>query len=284
MDTDRGYRTVMNIKGSYQLRVFDGGRCVSDTGEIRNLILNEASSHGDPFDSGFLCIGSGGSEPEVSQIELDSQIGQVAGDFSDNSTIFMDGEVRFSRRSISASFTNVNGDIHEVGFRKSSNGNLLSRTLIRDGNGYKTWVPLKSHQTLQVTFFVYFKIPEPILSGVLSTQFGQSITFTIQATELLSSPAGIMAGRFDAPFSGSALIAEREQGDIDSFSVDVDYNIEAATCTVTAYWEATSEERLITGFRSKLNSENLPEITLSEDLLVPVDNDITLVFVFSREE
>ena len=171
MDANRGYGAAM-IKGSYQLRVIDSGECISDTGEVRNLILNEALSHGDPFSNGFICVGDGDSEPYSTQVALDNQLGQVSGTFSGSATIFMDGQDRYARRSVTVSFTGLIGDIREVGFRKLAEGGLLSRTLIRDGNGYQTWVPIQAHQTLEITFAVYFYIPEVLATGEITTAFG----------------------------------------------------------------------------------------------------------------
>ena len=282
MDANRGYRTTM-IKGAYQLRVIDSGKCISDTGEVRNLILNEALNHGDPFSSGFICVGDGDSEPYSTQVALDNQLGQVSGTFSNDATIFMDGQDRYSRRAVTVSLTGISGDIREVGFKKLSNGDLLSRTLIRDGNGTVTWVPLQSHQVLEVTFFVYFRIPNIIASGSINTPYGQTINYTIRPTDQINSPKGILGGRFDDPFGGNDLIMLSIGGDVAATSVDIEYDQESAECTVIAYWQAEGYERSASGFLSDSNADNFPEIVLSEDLIIPVDHDVTLSFVFSRD-
>ena len=283
MDADRGYRATM-IKGAYQLRLIDSGKCISDTGEVRNLILNEALNHGDPFSSGFICVGDGDSEPYSTQVALDNQLGQVSGTFSSDATIFMDGQDRYARRSVTVSFTGLVGDIREVGFRRLAEGDLLSRTLIRDGNGYQTWVPIQAHQTLEVTFFVYFLVPDVLDTGEITTQFGQSVNYTARPSDDLSSPKGILAGRYDNPVgtsAGNSFEMLKSSGEDRSTTVTINYNSESQECELIVNWSAQAENRIITGFRAFEYPDSHFIVELSEPLTLPADHDITLTFNFA---
>lgn len=283
MDTDRGYRTTM-IKGAYQLRVFDAGECVSDTGEVRNLILNEALNHGDPFAAGFICVGDGDSEPYSTQVALDNQLGQISGTFSNDATIFMDGQDRYARRSVTVSLTGIDGDIREVGFKKLSNGDLLSRTLIRDGNGTVTWVPLQSHQLLEITFFVYFQMPSVLASGVVDTGIGGSAGYSVKPHGDIEFPAGILAGRYSNPLGSLAndamLMLLDDSNTVSSTLQTVDVDSENSKTKVIINWVATGENRRITGFELSDNEKNGISIELDSIITLPSDADISIELEF----
>ncbi|WP_297533050.1 hypothetical protein [Thalassolituus sp.] len=272
------------IKGAYQLRVIDAGKCISDTGEVRNLILNEALNHGDPFAAGFICVGDGDSEPYSTQAALDNQLGQVSGTFTGDATIFMDGQDRYARRSVTVSLTGIDGDIREVGFKKISSGDLLSRTLIRDGNGTVTWVPLQSHQTLEVTFFVYFQMPSVLTSGVVNTGIGGSTGYSVKPHADIEFPAGILAGRYSNPLGSLAndamLMLLDDSNTVSSTLQTVDVDSENSKTKVVINWAATGENRRITGFELSDNEKNGISIELDSIITLPSDADISVELEF----
>ena len=270
------------IKGAYQLRVIDSGKCISDTGEVRNLILNEALNHGDPFSSGFICVGDGDSEPYSTQAALDNQLGQVSGTFSSNATIFMDGQDRYARRSVTVSLTGIDGDIREVGYKKLTEGDLLSRTLIRDGNGVLTRIPIESHQTLEVTFFVYVLIPQVLASGVINVGVGGDTEFTVAPAETMDEPKGFLSGRFNDPIAGDSLKMILTNGDvIENSSSSVSYDSENQTCRLLVNWAASETSREIEKLEGTGNNRLIAQFASPVSLLADVDFTVDVEFNWS---
>ena len=159
------------VKGAYQIEVYENNKLVKDTGEFDNLITDLALVQGDPFYSGVLCIGTGRTAPLVSDIQLESEIADANGTFGSSATLFMKGDSRYAKRSVTASFTGLTGDVSEVGFRGATIDSVRSRSLVRDGNGLETIIPINPEQTLKITYYVYILIPEIIATGVITTPY-----------------------------------------------------------------------------------------------------------------
>jgi hypothetical protein len=275
-----------NTRASYQLRVRDGNHIAFDSGEFCNLIMNAALDEADPFSGGFLIVGDGVTAASVSDTSLENQISQTAATFEIEGSIFLDDNVRYGKRSVSGSFTGISGDISEVGFKNGA-GDLLSRTLVRDGNGNLTKIPIQSHQTLDVIYYVYTQIPDILDSGVLSTAYGDTVDYTVKPSDEISSPAGIFVGRYDAPFGSSAANAVRlnlhPSGSVLSNSFSATFDSETQKTQVIINWPAVGENREILGFEAANNPESYPVVSLAESITLPEDNDLTLTLEFTRE-
>jgi hypothetical protein len=270
-------------RGAYSLQVFEGDELIRDTGEFDNLITDLALTMGAPFESGVLCIGTGRATPAVSNVSLEEEVAAESSSFGNTSTIFMKGEYRYSKRSITTTFTGIDGDISEVGFRDAAIDSVRSRSLVRDGNGLVTIIPIKPEQTLKITYFVYVLIPEVMATGVVTTPYGSS-NFTIKPHADLVNPAGIFAGKFNNPFDGSALKATLTSGSVSANVFTWAYDTATRTATATVNYNAIATNRTITGFEAVSNGVNLPVIELATPLINPAQNDcsFTLSFTWDR--
>jgi hypothetical protein len=270
-------------KGAYQIEVYENNKLVKDTGEFDNLITDLALLQGDPFYSGMLCIGTGKTTPLVSDVALELELAAVSCAFGSNATIFMKGDKRYAKRSVTTSFSGLTGNVSEVGFRGATADSVRSRSLVRDGNGLETIIPISAEQTLKITYFVYVLIPEIMATGVITTPYGSS-NFTIKPHPGLVTPAGIFAGVFSNPFNGSALKATLSVGTINANVFTWVYDSTTRTAVATVNYNATDTNRTITGFEASSNAVNLPIIELETPLLNPAQNDcsFTLSFTWDR--
>lgn len=272
---------MQTVKGAYRLQVFGNSELLADTGEFDNLITDTALTLGDPFSSGFLCVGTGDRPPAVTDNSLENELANASASFTSSSVIFMQGANRYAKRSVTATFTGLSGDIAEVGFRGAAADSVRSRSLVRDGNGLATIIPIAPSQTLKISYFVYVLIPDVLATGTVSTPYGSSV-FTIKPHDELTEPAGILAGRFNNPFAGEKLRAMLDgSGHIDSASFVWVYDAETQTATAAVNFAATETNRTVTGFQAANNETDLPIITLTRPLLNPANNDIGFKLSFS---
>lgn len=272
---------MTHVQGAYQLQVFNGSELVEDTGEFRNLITNEALTQGNPFSNGLLAVGADTVvEPAYDDTDLKNEIAAVSSTFDSSGVIVMNQGRRYAKRSVTATFTGINGNISEVGFRKAEAGSLVSRSLIRDGNGLVTVVPVEAQQTLKLTYSIYVLIPDILAEGTVETPYGSS-RFWIKPHPGLVSPAGILAGYFDQPFTGNSLRAKLQSGAVNSTIFQWSYDAASRTATGVANFAAVAANRTITGFESASNTANLPIIELETPLLNPANSDIDFVLEFS---
>lgn len=275
---------VGDIRGAYQIQIIEKGEVIFDTGEFSNLIMNAAADYGDPFNTGYLLIGTGDTPPTVSDTALQSQAGQTAATFASLGTIAVDDNIRYGKRSVTASFTGIEANIREVGFKNGSDV-LLSRCLVRDGNDNLTMIPLSSFQTLKITFFTYTQILDEMASGTLTTSYGDTTDYTVKPSGALSDPRGIFIGKFNNPFGSTAAGAMKmllsPSGSVTSSSFSAVYNTETQTCSVTVNFAATATNREIIGFEAATNPDSYAVIEFSESITLPADSDITLTLDMS---
>ena len=272
---------MQTVKGAYRLQVYEGSELVTDTDEFDNLITDTALTLGDPFSSGFLCVGTGNRQPAVTDTALENELANTAGSFTSSAVIFMQGANRYAKRSVTATFTGIEGNIAEVGFRGSAADSVRSRSLVRDGNGLATIIPIAPSQTLKISYFVYVLIPDVLATGTVTTPYGSSV-FTIKPHDELTAPAGILAGRFNNPFAGAGLRASLSNGTtIDANVFSWAYDAETQTATATVNFVATETNRTVTGFRATSNEKNLPIIELANPIVNPANNDIGFTLSFS---
>jgi len=269
------------VKGAYRLQVFGNSELLADTGEFDNLITDTALTLGDPFNSGFLCVGTGMRQPAVTDTALENELASASASFTSSAVIFMQGANRYSKRSVTATFTGLSGNISEVGFRGPDADSVRSRSLVRDGNGLATIIPIAPSQTLKISYFVYVLIPDVMTTGTVTTPYGSS-AFTIKPHDELTAPAGILAGRFNNPFAGVGLRANFSDGS--SVVANVFswlYEVATQSATATVNFSATELNRTITGFQAASNEKNLPVIELETPLINPANNDIGFTLSFS---
>lgn len=272
---------MQTVKGAYRLQVFGNSELLADTGEFDNLITDTALTLGDPFSSGFLCVGTGDRPPAVTDNALENELANASASFTSSSVIFMQGANRYAKRSVTATFTGIEGSIAEVGFRGSAADSVRSRSLVRDGNGLATIIPIAPSQTLKISYFVYVLIPDVLATGTVSTPYGSSV-FTIKPHDELTEPAGILAGRFNNPFAGAGLRASLSNGTtIDAAVFSWAYDTETQTATGTVNFAATETNRTVTGFRATSSEKNLPVIELVTPIVNPANNDIGFTLSFS---
>lgn len=279
-------KPLKDFRAGYQLIVREGDKVIFDTGEFSNLIMSAALDYGDPFNTGKLLIGSGTTAPTVSDTQLENQLAEVAVTFSSTGSIFLDDNIRYGKRSVSGSYTGITGNVSEVGFENNS-GVLFSRTIVRDGNGNPTIIPIQSHQTLDIIYYVYAQIPDEMSSGTLETAYGDSANYVVEPSPSISVPAGVFVGKYDVPFGSNAAGAMRMKlspsGDVVSTTFSATFDTETQKTTVTINWAATATNREVISFEAATNPTRYPVITLDQSITLPADNDITLSLEFTRE-
>lgn len=267
------------VKGTYKFEVYEDGRLIQDTGEIDNLITDLALQHGNPFSTGILSIGTGNEEPSFTDESLGNEIAYQSSSFG-SPVMLTKSNKRYSKLSTTASFTGIEGDISEVGYRGAAINSVRSRTLIRDGNGLVTIIPITPIQVLKITYSVYILIPDAIATGTVTTPYGSS-DFTIKPHDNLINPSGIFAGNFSNPFNGSSLTAKLTSGSVNASVFSWSYNSSTRTATATVAFNAIATNRTFTGFEAASNSQNLPIIELDNPLVNPAENDCTFTMSFS---
>lgn len=274
--------TMKDVIGAYRIQIYEGDSLVRDTGEFKNLITDYALTLGNPFSSGYLAIGAGSvPDPDTGDTNLHNEIAAISATFDSTGVIVMESGKRYSRRSIQASFSGVAGDVSEVGLRKANENTLVSRSLIRDGNGLATVVPIETQQTLKLTYSIYVLIPDVLAEGMVETPYGSS-RFWIKPHPNLNSPRGILAGFFNQPYSAKNLSAiVSGQSPIQSTTFAWTYDTEKREATGVANFEAVDSNRTITGFESAEHPESLPIIELETPILNPARNDIDFALTFS---
>lgn len=284
MGFDWGRYATMNTtaKGAYQIEVFEDGQLIEDTGEFDNLITDLALAEGDPFNTGMLCIGTGTTTPLITDVSLEEEIAAKSCTFNTTATITTKGNSRYAKRSVTSSFNGVSGNISEVGFRGGNLNAVRSRSLISDGNGVTTIIPVKPEQTIKISYFVYILIPDVMATGTVTTPYGSS-AFTIKSHSDIHSPAGIFAGRFNNPFAGYSLRAILENDSyVESTVFNWVYDAGARTATATVNFLATDEgNRVVHRFQSSIDTNNLPIIELETPLINPLNSDISFTLTFS---
>lgn len=204
------------VKGSFSIRVEEGGETVLQTGEIDNLVTDAALSDPCPFvryDSGGiaatqvirLCLGAGVvTAPAYGDTNLGNQIAseeiQLSGNgYTDSFTRETGAGVypAVFKQSQEVEFTGISGDLSEVGIKKG--GTLMTRSLIKDESGNPITIPVTSNQTVRVTYTIYSIIPSEVLgTGTLSTPHGDT-GFTVYAPTSDSISLGIFALNFSTP-------------------------------------------------------------------------------------
>lgn len=267
-------------KGAYRIEVYEGDQLIEDTGEFDNLITDLALLEGDPFNAGVMCIGTGKTTPLATDVSLESEVAAKSCVFNQNATIHTKEGVRYAKRSATSSFSGVSGDISEVGFRGSDANSVRSRSLIRDGNGLVTVIPVTPVQTIKISYFVYVLIPDVLATGAVTTPYGSS-EFAIKPHPDLLQPEGIFAGFFSSPFAGRPLQANLTNGSINADVFSWSYDVATLTATASVVYNAIDSNRTITGFRASSNHTNLPIIELSTPLINPAQNDCTFTMTFT---
>lgn len=267
-------------KGAYRIEVYEGDQLIEDTGEFDNLITDLALLEGDPFNTGVMCIGTGKTTPLVTDVSLESEVAAKSCAFNQNATIHTKEGVRYAKRSVTSSFSGVSGEISEVGFRGSDANSVRSRSLIRDGNGLVTVIPVTPVQTIKISYFVYVLIPEIMATGVVTTPYGSS-TFTIKPHPNMTSPSGIFAGFFSQPFENKTLVANLSAGFVSANVFNWSYDNASQKATGVVVFNAVDEDRTFFGFNAGNDKEEYPIIELSTPLLNPAQSDCTFTISFS---
>lgn len=275
---------MINLKGNYQIEIEEGGKTIFDSGEFGNIITDHAKQYGDPFSSGYLCIGfettPKGPDPSYLDIDLHNPVTSKATSFSSDLDLIVIGGKRYAKKKSTASFTGLNGNISEVGFKKADNStSMVSRCWVRDGNGLETVIPVKPIQTLSISYFVYIEVPEVINTGSIQTQYG-NVSFRMISSPEITKPKGYLAGNFERPFGFSSRSVRLVIEGITDPLVDVSeilYDSITSKTTMTFNFVADSFNRVLTAIRStESDYKNYILVVFDTPIIIPADNDLTM--------
>lgn len=153
----------VEIAGTIRCVVEDAeGNIVKDTGEFRNLILNQGLDHigiAKSFQMGFYCVlGTGNSEPLVTQTGLDSYLGMAQGSHPYPTKTEV-GDNLVIKRTSSYTFQpfGVDKNISEIGLGVPNGDSTIitTRALIKNIEGVNTSISLLGDERLTVYYTLY---------------------------------------------------------------------------------------------------------------------------------
>lgn len=165
---------------------------------FRNLITDsglEAVAAGTPLETMLtaLAVGTGSSEPSVSDTALEAEIGRTTsnGGFGTTRTMVGSGSlVEYWYRTDTRVFTDseANGNLAELGFYSSGTGGTLwNRQLFRDELGNPTTITKTNEDQLRVTYEL--RIYPPMVDDIDEITVGsQPVTVTTRPYSVTSAP------------------------------------------------------------------------------------------------
>ena len=278
------------VSAAYHLQVCEGDRIIHDTGEFANLITDYALTLTNPFSSGFICVGDDDTKPNYQDISLGNELKAVSASFNQSSAeIIMRGDKRYSRIRCYAEITGVAGTIKEIGFKRLNNQTtLISRTLVRDGKGQQTQIPLRNEQTLKINYYVYILIPYLMASGEIIGPYGR-YPYEIRPYDGMTQPRGLFAGNFASPLNGTRLAIVLRTSGNKTAAATTNWTQIAAEQKTTAvvYFDAINNNRTISRIEASSGQKNYFAIYFTgENLFNPAESDIgfTLTITWGREQ
>lgn len=167
------------LKGVFDIIKYDKDGNVIENYHFENLILNQGldlvgnkPNNQDYLEYGF--VGTGNSEPNVQQTELDNQLAYAKFSNSSNQKTTADDETykTYTRRY---RFTEnmANGNISEIGVGVTGSNNkgvLFCRTLIKDGQNRPTVISKLQGEILEVIYTL--KVNFPMTDKIETVQIG----------------------------------------------------------------------------------------------------------------
>lgn len=152
---------TQKLEGFYSLKVHGGKRGEIDFGTHKNMILDAGISNffNGRDTTGLIFVGSGSSQPNVNQSQLDAKIagtrnnkktfyGYVSAEDSENGRPY-----GYTRISVQFSKGVAAGNIAELGVGGEENGSKLwSRSLVLDRSGNPTTITVLDDEFLTVTY------------------------------------------------------------------------------------------------------------------------------------
>lgn len=151
------------IYGKFKFIVTHADGSKEESNEFDNLILNNAFSSTTVSDLNVCAVGSGTTEPSVTDTSLVSQVGPVSGTGTGAAvTTTWQGTLATVGRKNTYSFTagSIVGNISEVAVYSDSvsTARIVVRTLVKDLSGNPTTITLTSGDQLSVEYTLFVKI------------------------------------------------------------------------------------------------------------------------------
>tara|TARA_R110002033_G_scaffold170862_2_gene214581 strand:+ start:19477 stop:20295 length:819 start_codon:yes stop_codon:yes gene_type:complete len=164
------------VFGKYKIQLVNSDNSIQEeTEEQNNLILDSALNYEDYWSSyPYLAIGSGVvTPPSVTDTNLGNQVAVKLIRFTEYIPVIDEGSTYLATLRGTTEFTNIDGDISELGLRRdSATGPLFTRALIKDSAGNPTSIQISSGQKLKITYSIYVRVEKIISSGVTPTPHG----------------------------------------------------------------------------------------------------------------
>lgn len=180
------------VKGRFKFLVRKGDEVVRESEWTDNLVLdNGLRNLGDKNVMAYCRVGSGSSEPTVSQMTLDNQIASSSSPppTEPNQTTGVDAvdEFFWARRVYRFGTGVAAGRLSEVGIGWASTGEtLFNRALLRDAKGHKVTVTVLEDETLDVIVELKSYISSTPVTGQLiaitTSQEGTSVQTDYQVS------------------------------------------------------------------------------------------------------
>lgn len=168
--------------GRFRAEVLRKGRVISDTGWIKNMILDSglAFMAGGGVTFGQCRVGTGNSPPAEGQTVLDNQIASVA--CGDGSAVIQTNPRRAVTTFVATFGVGaVVGNVAEVGMAPAATGSLTTRALIRDAQGDPTTIAVLADEQLRITYQLINYIPENDVTGSFDVTVN-GVTTTVNYT------------------------------------------------------------------------------------------------------
>jgi hypothetical protein len=260
------------IFGKYAIQLVNGdGSIQEDIEEQKNLMLDSALAYEDLWTSyPFLAIGAGVvTPPTVSDTNLGNQVAVKLIRMTDYVPVADEGSTYLATLRGAVEFTNINGDISELGLRRdSTTGPLFTRALIKDSSGNPTSIQINSDQKLKITYSIYVRAKKVISAGVTSTPHGDL------HWELTTDQSRIRTDKNFAmlPKTSSDIFGYGCQG---TFNKDIANKIVSFTATLSA---TTSNRTFNAGSDFARSTYSAYVFKLTQPYTLPANYELTVSY------
>lgn len=274
--------TMNNIFGTYFYKVIDENDSIVSSGTLNNVITDGILDVDSLADTLVLALGTGGTTPTSSDTDLESLLTQK--NVTTTGTVLEEESSQlYLIRFWTTSFTNISGDIKELGLFDTGKTSMISHVNVVDGSGAKTIIRMTTNLTLEVTYRIAFPVSSVTASGIATSDFGDvaySVVYPAISDESPYEVNGFFSGDFRKIFHGTSYIRVYESGGtyLAEATCTNSYDIPTRTLTVEVTIPAvTSGDRTIV----KLYDSNNNPYILLDNLYLESDASCTLTFNFT---
>lgn len=279
----------VGVGGAFEINVIENNKIIKHIPIQKNLILDGFFDVNIP---GYcnMVIGTGVSTPpSVTDTALGNEVkksSNLFGGFAASGTIVTYNGEKYLKRTGSSDFTGVNGDVSEVGLRdRYSPYTLMTRSLIKDANGNVITIPIRSDQTLRLTYTTYTHIPQILGQGSFTAPDGTLTNYIIKPWGDRSSYKGILGqDTYNHSFGSTLKAIFTTSGLVNLSSVaNSRTNFERTDSYKMSSSDAVGVDRPIGHLEAYGTSyKEYPKVEFTPPLVLLANHDLSVSFKFTR--